>query len=78
MHKITEMYNSKRKDVQHYLQTEPSERGYSITCGMWSNVKMQSFSTVTLHLVDSKWELKSVNLKTSLFETRHTLVRPQI
>jgi len=68
---LDSVYDSTMQAVKQVIQNSP--RVVAMTTDMWTdNYKRRSYITFTLHFCNGDFELKSVTLKTVLFEGSHT------
>lgn len=44
----------------------------SMTTDCWTSCHTESFITLTVHFIDEKWKLRTLNLNTEPFNDRHT------
>jgi len=49
---IIQKFDQKRNLILEYLQNITSK--ISLTCDIWSSIKMESFIAITVHYIDSK------------------------
>jgi hypothetical protein len=52
---ISQEFEQKRDVIPDFLQNISSK--FSLTCDIWSSIKMESFIAITLHYIDSNWKL---------------------
>jgi len=52
---INQEFEEKRNAIPDFLQNMTSK--FSLTCDIWSSIKMESYIAITLHYIDSEWKL---------------------
>ncbi|CAB4428182.1 unnamed protein product [Rhizophagus irregularis] len=52
---IVKEFEQKRDIIRIFLQNLPFK--VSLTCDIWSSIKMESFIAITIHYIDSNWKL---------------------
>ncbi|CAL9706522.1 unnamed protein product [Knipowitschia caucasica] len=67
--RIERRYEDKKKTVKDLVQTA---EWIAITTDCWTALNTESYLTITSHLIDSDWELKSFVLLTESMSARHT------
>src|SRR2546423_15214916 len=67
---IIDGFEEKRKIISNFFQNSTFK--FSLTCDIWSSVKMESFMALTIHYIDSKWKLCHFVLDIFNFTGSHT------
>ena len=67
---IIDVFEEKRKIISNFFQNSTFK--FSLTCDIWSSVKMESFMALTIHYIDSKWKLCHFVLDIFNFTGSHT------
>ena len=67
---IIDEFEKKKKIISNFFQNSTFK--FSLTCDIWSSVKMESFMALTIHYIDSKWKLCHFVLDIFNFTGSHT------
>ena len=67
---IIQKFDQNRNLILEHLQNVTSK--ISLTCDIWSSIKMESFIAITVHYIDSKWKLCHFVLDIFSFAGSHT------
>jgi hypothetical protein len=67
---IIEEFKERRKMIANFLQNSTFK--FSLTCDIWSSIKMESFMAITVHYIDTKWKLCHFVLDIFSFTGSHT------
>src|SRR5215213_4196987 len=67
---IINEFEERRKVIINLFQNSTSK--FSLTCDIWSSIKMESFMALTIHYIDSKWKLCHFVLDIFNFTGSHT------
>ncbi|CAG8641603.1 6008_t:CDS:2, partial [Scutellospora calospora] len=71
---ILNKYKSMYKTVLKKLK---KPKKVSITCDIWSSIIMQSYLSITVHFINSEWQLRHFLLDLCLLTKKHTAINIQ-